>query len=44
VGGLGGRDLSEATVKRVIGKALELKEQEEQALYPIWIDVKEEAK
>lgn len=42
VAGLGGRDLSERTIKNIIDKTMELKAKDERPLYPIWIDVKKE--
>lgn len=44
VAGLGGRDLNEYTIKRVIEKTIELGSRNDKALYPIWIDVKEEVR
>ncbi len=44
VAGLGGRDLNEDTMKRVVNKTLELSNKDEKVLYPIWIDTKKEVK
>lgn len=40
ISGLGGRDLSEKTIEKVIDTALELKDKNEKRFYPIWIDAK----
>lgn len=42
VAGLGGRDLREKTIKKVIDKTQVLNDNDEKPLYPIWIDVKKE--
>ncbi len=44
VAGLGGRDLSEKTIRNVVDKTIELNSKDEKVLYPIWIDTKKEVK